>query len=191
MTAAKVLIVDDDPIIRLDLLVTLEEAGYQVVGEAGDGIEAVKLCEMHHPDVVMMDIQMPLFNGLNAAKMIHEKGLCDCIVVLTAYSMEEYVRNAAEQGIMGYLVKPFNRETLIPTIEIALSRAAEIRSLQGEVDAAKKAAQERKVVERGKGILMKNENLTEEEAYKRLRKLAMDKRCAMVDIARMLIMNEK
>lgn len=191
MNGKRIFIVDDDPIIRMDLHMTLESAGYEVVGEAGDGIEAVKQSEIHRPDAILMDIQMPLFNGLNAAKMIYERKLCDCIIILTAYSMDEYVQNAAAQGIMGYLVKPFTREMLLPAIEVALSRAASIRSLQSEVDVAKKAAKDRKIVERGKGILMKSENLSEEEAYKRLRKLAMDKRCTMVDIAEMLVLNEK
>jgi len=190
MRSSKVLIADDDPIIRLDLRMTLEGAGYEVVGEAGDGIEAVKICEMNRPDVVLMDIQMPLFNGLRAAKMISERDLCDCIIILTAYSMDEYIRTAADQGIMGYLVKPITKEMLIPAVEVALSRAASIRELQDEVDAAKQDAKNRKIIERAKGILMKNEHLSEEEAYKRLRKLAMDKRCQMVVIAEMLIMNE-
>ena len=191
MKRSRIVIVDDDPIIRMDLRATLESAGYEVVGEARDGIEGVNLCETQRPDAVLMDIQMPLFNGLSAAQMINARGLCDCIIVLTAYSMEEYVRAAADQGIMGYLVKPVSREMLIPTVEIALSRAASIRSLQKEVDGAKQEAKDRKVIERAKGILMKNENLTEDQAYKRMRKLAMDNRCPMVSIAEMLIMNEQ
>lgn len=191
MKRSRIVIVDDDPIIRMDLRATLESAGYEVVGEARDGIEGVNLCETQKPDAVLMDIQMPLFNGLSAAQMINARGLCDCIIIITAYSMEEYVRAAADQGIMGYLVKPVSREMLIPTVEIALSRAASIRSLKKEVDGAKQEAKDRKVIERAKGILMKNENLTEDEAYKRMRKLAMDNRCPMVSIAEMLIMNER
>lgn len=191
MKRSRIVIVDDDPIIRMDLRATLESAGYEVIGEARDGIEGVNLCETLRPDAVLMDIQMPLFNGLSAAQMINARGLCDCIIILTAYSMEEYVRAAADQGIMGYLVKPVSREMLIPTVEIALSRAASIRSLQKEVDGAKQEAKDRKVIERAKGILMKNENLTEDQAYKRMRKLAMDNRCPMVSIAEMLIMNER
>ena len=191
MKRSRIVIVDDDSIIRMDLRATLESAGYEVVGEARDGIEGVNLCETQRPDAVLMDIQMPLFNGLSAAQMINARGLCDCIIILTAYSMEEYVRVAADQGIMGYLVKPVSREMLIPTVEIALSRAASIRSLQKEVDGAKQEAKDRKVIERAKGILMKNEKLTEDEAYKRMRKLAMDNRCPMVSIAEMLIMNER
>lgn len=191
MKRSRIVIVDDDSIIRMDLRATLESAGYEVVGEARDGIEAVNLCETQRPDAVLMDIQMPLFNGLSAAQMINSRGLCDCIIILTAYSMEEYVRTAADQGIMGYLVKPVSREMLIPAVEIALSRAASIRSLQKEVDGARQIAKDRKVIERAKGILMKNENLTEEQAYKRMRKLAMDHRCPMASIAEMLIMNEQ
>lgn len=191
MKAVKALIADDDPIIRLDLRMTLESAGYHVVGEAGDGIEVVKLCELHRPDVILMDIQMPLFNGLGAAQMISERGLCDCIIVLTAYSMDEYVRTAADEGIMGYLVKPISHEMLLPVVKVALARSASIRLLRTEVDTAKREAKNRKLVERGKGILMRNEGLTEEEAYKRLRKLAMDRRCQMSSIAEMLILNER
>lgn len=188
---SRIVVVDDDPIIRMDLIMTLESAGYEVAGEARDGIEGVNLCETQKPDAVLMDIQMPLFNGLSAAQMINARGLCDCIIILTAYSMEEYVRAAADQGIMGYLVKPVSRETLVPAVEIALSRAASIRTLQKEVDGAKQVAKDRKVIERGKGILMKNENLTEDQAYKRMRKLAMDHRRPMVSIAEMLILNER
>lgn len=191
MKRSRIVVVDDDPIIRMDLIMTLESAGYEVAGEARDGIEGVNLCETQKPDAVLMDIQMPLFNGLSAAQMINARGLCDCIIILTAYSMEEYVRAAADQGIMGYLVKPVSRETLVPAVEIALSRAASIRTLQKEVDGAKQVAKDRKVIERGKGILMKNENLTEDQAYKRMRKLAMDHRRPMVSIAEMLILNER
>lgn len=190
LKASRIVIVDDDPIIRMDLRATLESAGYEIAGEARDGIEGVNLCETQRPDAVLMDIQMPLFNGLSAAQMINARGLCDCIIILTAYSMEEYVRTAADQGIMGYLVKPVSREMLIPAVEIALSRAASIRSLKKEVDGAKQVAKDRKLIERAKGILMKNERLTEDEAYKRLRKLAMDNRCPMAAIAEMLILNE-
>lgn len=190
MEKAKVIIADDDPIIRMDLRLSLEGAGYRVIGEAGDGIEAVKLCEMNRPDVLLTDIQMPLFNGLNAAKMIAQQGLCDCIIILTAYSMEEYIQSAAEQGIMGYLVKPVTAKMLIPAVEVALSQASNIRALKHEVNNARQAAKDRKIIERGKGILMRRQGLTEEEAYKLLRKLSMDKRCSMANIANMLILNE-
>ncbi len=188
---AKILITDDDPIIRLDIRITLENAGYQVVGEAGDGIEAVKLCEEFRPDLVLMDIKMPLFNGLNAAKLINDRGLCDCIIILTAYSMDEYVKDAAEQGIMGYLVKPVSAQTLIPAVEVALARAAGIRKLREEIADTKQAVKDRKVIERAKGILMRKEGLTEDDAYKKLRKLSMDRRCPMAVIAEMLVLNER
>lgn len=187
----KVLIADDDPITRLDIRMALEEKGYEVIGEAGDGIDAVAVCKAEKPDVVLMDVQMPLFNGLKAAAMIYENNLCDCIVVLTAYSMEKYVKEAAAQGIMGYLVKPVSHEMLLPAIEVALSRAKEIKSLKGEITSAKKEVSDRKIMERGKGILMQKEGLTEEEAYFKLRKMAMNKRCSMADLAKMIVMNEE
>lgn len=187
----RVLIADDDPIIRMDIRMILENDGYEVVGEAADGIEAVAVCEIEKPDIVIMDIQMPLFNGLKAAELINEKQLCDCIIILTAYAMDHYVKDAIKMNIMGYIVKPVSAQRLLPEIKVAYSMSREMSRLKKEISSSKKAMEDRKKMERAKGILMKQYNLTEEEAYLKLRKLAMDKRCSMSTISNFLIMNEK
>ena len=189
MSTYSVVIADDDPIIRMDLSMMLENAGYDVKGEASDGIEAVKLCEQYNPDIILLDIKMPLFDGINAAKEINSRDLCSCIIMLTAYSDDKFVEQAAKNGVMGYLVKPITQDALLPAVKMAITRAENIDTLEDEIDHQKKITAERKIIERCKGIMMKEEGLTEEEAYKKLQKIAMDKRCTMAEIAGMMIKN--
>ncbi len=191
MKQYKVLVADDDPIIRLDLVSILEQGGYEVIGEAEDGFEAVKMSEEAHPDLILMDIQMPLLNGLQAAKMIFERKLCDCILILTAFSDDKYVEEAVDQGILGYLVKPVSRQILLPAVKVALSRIDNIRQLRKEIEDANEVIRQRKIMERAKGILMKQKQYSEEKAYLEIKKMAMNKRCKMSEIAQIIILNEK
>ena len=191
MRTYTVVVADDDPIIRMDMSMILENAGYTVKGEASDGIEAVKMCEQYHPDIILLDIKMPLFDGINAAKEIHGRDLCSCIIMLTAYSDDKFVEQAAEFGVMGYLVKPITQDALLPAVRMAISRAENIDSLEDEIDHQKKITEDRKIIERCKGIIMKEDGITEEEVYKKLQRIAMDKRCTMAEIAELIIKNQQ
>ena len=186
----KVVIADDEPITRMDLKEILIGAGYDVVGEASDGFDAVELCKKLKPDMVLMDIKMPLLDGLKASKMINEKAYSSCIILLTAYSDKDIVAEATRSGVMGYMVKPIDEKSLIPTLEIAWSKQCEIDSMKEEVVSANVELETRKKIEKAKGIMMRKDNMTEDEAYQYIRKLSMDKRCRMVDIADIILINE-
>ena len=185
-----VVIADDEPITRMDLCEILKGAGYKVVGEASDGFDAVEICRKHKPDLVLMDVKMPLLDGLKATKIIINEELSDSVVLLTAYSGNEFIEQAKEAGVMCFLVKPFDERHLLPAIEVALSRGREIKRMKCDVEKVKGDLESRKAIERAKGILMKRYEITEEEAYNKIRKLSMDKRCAMVKIADTIILNE-
>lgn len=185
----KIVIADDEPITRMDLREILEAAGYNVVGEASDGFDAVELCRKHSPDLILMDIKMPLLDGLNAAKLIQAEQLADSIVLLTAYSGSEFIEKAKKVGAMGYIVKPVDEKSLIPTLEVAISKSKEFKKLKIDAEKAYNKLEERKVVEKAKGLLMKNNNLSEQEAYEQIRVLSMNKRCTMKDIAEAIILN--
>lgn len=186
-----IVIADDEPITMMDLREILRDAGYDVVGEASDGFDAVEICRKYKPDLVLMDVKMPLLDGIKATKIIMNEGLSDSVVLLTAYSGNEFVEQAKEVGVMGYLVKPIDEKSLLPAIEVAISRGKELKRVKGDVLKAKENLESRKAIERAKGILMKKFMLTEEEAYSKIRKLSMDKRCSMVKIADAIIMGYK
>ncbi|GAA0179880.1 ANTAR domain-containing response regulator [Clostridium sediminicola] len=185
----KIVIADDEPITRIDLREILEEADYEVVGEASDGFDAVELCKNHMPDLVLMDIKMPLLDGINASKIIMEEELANSIILLTAYSGKEFIQKAKEAGVMGYLVKPIDDKSLLPAIEIALSKGKEIRKMKKDIIEANESLEARKKIERAKGILMRKNCMSEEEAYRNIRKLSMNKRVSMKKIAEIIIMS--
>lgn len=185
----KIVIADDEPITRIDLREILEEADYEVVGEASDGFDAVELCKNHMPDLVLMDIKMPLLDGINASKIIMEEELANSIILLTAYSGKEFIQKAKEAGVMGYLVKPIDDKSLLPAIEIALSKGKEIRKMKKDIIKANESLEARKKVERAKGILMRKNCMSEEEAYRNIRRLSMNKRVSMKKIAEIIIMS--
>lgn len=186
----RVVIADDEPITRMDISEMLTEEGYEVVGEASDGFDAIELCRKHKPDLVLMDVKMPLLNGLKAAEVINHEGLAQCVVLVTAYSGREFIEEAKKVGAMGYVVKPINEKNLFPTLEVAISRSKELCDLKEEVLKAQKQLEDRKQIERAKGILIKKEGISEEEAYNRIRTLSMSKRRSMGEIARVIIMNQ-
>ncbi len=186
----RVVIADDDVITRLDIREALEFQGYEVVGEAADGIDAVELCADLKPDVVLLDVKMPVMDGLTAAKIIVGAGNDIAIIMLTAYNDKQFVDKAGEFGALGYLVKPVDEKSLTPTIEIAVKRLKEFRELKKTVEGQEKKLEERKIIEKAKGILIQNNSISEDEAYKYLRTISMNKRKTIVEVAKIIIETE-
>lgn len=182
----RVLIAEDEAIIRMDLREMLEEEGHEVAGEARDGAEAIELAESLRPDIVFMDVKMPGTDGLAAARVIGERQTAP-VVMVTAFSGTGLVREAADAGAMAYLVKPFSKADIIPAMEVAVSRFAEMRTLAEEVTDLTDRLETRKVVDRAKGILMLR-GISEPEAFRRLQKLAMDKRRTLREVAEAVVL---
>ncbi|WP_286927954.1 MULTISPECIES: ANTAR domain-containing response regulator [Aeromicrobium] len=186
--APRVVIAEDEALIRMDLAEMLVEQGYEVVGEAADGQVAVDLAREHRPDLVMMDVQMPGVDGITAASQIAAERIAP-VVMLTAFSQRELVDRAREAGAMAYLVKPFTASDLVPAIEMARSRYAELRALEAEVGDLNEQLATRKVVERAKSVLQESLGLTEPEAFRWIQKTAMDVRLSMRQVAEAVIEN--
>jgi response regulator NasT len=184
--ARRVLIAEDEALIRLDLAEMLREEGYDIVGEATDGQEAVELAQQHKPDLVIMDVKMPRRDGIDAASEIASKRIAP-IVVLTAFSQRDLVERARDAGAMAYLVKPFTISDLIPAIELAVSRFGEIRALEHEVETLSDRLETRKLVERAKGLLQAQQGMTEPEAFKWIQRAAMDRRTTMKRVAEVVL----
>lgn len=187
----RVLIADDEALIRMYIREILENNGYEVVGEAGDGLEAVTKCKKHHPDFVIMDINMPIMTGLEAAKIIHEENLANFVIVLTAYRDKKIAQKAVNMDVMGYIVKPVDEDALIPAIQIALNQYQQIEMVKTEFHKTKEALDGRKYVDRAKGMIMEQKQMTEKEAYAYIRKLAMDSESSMAEIAKLLLRVQK
>jgi two-component system, response regulator PdtaR len=181
-TSRRVVIAEDEALIRLDLAEMLAEEGYEVVGQAGDGEAAVALVEEHRPDLAVFDVKMPKLDGISAAEQVARKRLAP-VVILTAFSQRELVERARDAGAMAYIVKPFNKADLVPAIEIALSRFAELSQLEAEVDDLTERLETRKLVDRAKGILQDRLGLSEPDAFRWLQKTAMDLRLSMRAVA--------
>jgi two-component system, response regulator PdtaR len=175
-------IAEDEALIRLDLAEMLAEEGYDVVGQAGDGESAVALVEEHRPDLAVFDVKMPKLDGISAAEQVARQRLAP-VVILTAFSQRELVERARDAGAMAYLVKPFNKADLVPAIEIALSRFAELSQLESEVGDLTERLETRKLVDRAKGILQDKLGLAEPDAFRWLQKTAMDLRLPMRSVA--------
>jgi AmiR/NasT family two-component response regulator len=182
----RVLVAEDEALIRLDLVEMLREEGYDVVAEARDGQEAVELTTEHRPDMVIMDVKMPRRDGIDAAAEIAAKRLAP-VVILTAFSQRELVERAREAGAMAYLVKPFSKADLVPAIELAASRFAEVVALEGEVADLNDRLETRKVVERAKGALMESQSLSEPEAFRWIQRAAMDRRTTMKAVSQAVL----
>jgi len=182
----KVLVVEDEALIRMDLAEMLTEEGYVVAGEAGDGEQAVKLARRLHPDLVIMDIKMPKVDGIAAAASIVEERIAP-VVMLTAFSQRDLIEQARDAGAMAYLVKPLARHELVPAIELAVSRFAEKRALEDEVATLGERLETRKVVDRAKGLLMTRQQMTEPEAFRWIQRTAMDRRTTMKAVAEAII----
>ena len=181
-TPFRVVIAEDEALIRLDLKEMLEEDGYVVVGEASDGEAAVKLTESLHPDLVIMDIKMPGLDGISAAERITAEHMAP-VVILTAFSQRDLVLRARDAGAMAFLVKPFTKADLVPAIEIAVSRFQEFAALESEVSNLKERLEVRKLLDRAKGLLQSEQGLTEAEAFRWIQKSSMDRRMTMRAVA--------
>ncbi|HJQ87971.1 MAG TPA: response regulator [Propionibacteriaceae bacterium] len=178
----RVVIAEDEALIRLDLAEMLAEEGYDVVGQAGDGERAIELAEELRPDLVMLDVKMPKLDGISAAERIAEQRIAP-VVILTAFSQRDLVERARDAGAMAYLVKPFNKVDLMPAIEMAVSRFAELQMLESEVADLTERLETRKLVERAKSVLQKQLELSEPDAFRWIQKTAMDLRLSMKQVA--------
>ena len=187
MERTRVIIADDESLVRLDLREALTELGYLVVGEVSDGQSAINMARELAPDVVVMDIKMPGLDGIEAAQVLTQEKVAP-VVLLTAYSQKELIDRAKEAGVVGYLVKPFRETDLTPAIELALARFAEFRALEDEVGNLTEALETRKKVERAKGILMEKQGINEQEAFRKIQKMSMNTRKPMKEVAEAIIL---
>ena len=183
----RILVAEDETIIRLDLVEMLTEAGYEVIAQAENGAVAVELAMKHKPDLAILDVKMPEMDGITAAEQII---LLAPVLMLTAFSQRELVERARDAGVMAYVVKPFSINDLVPAIEIAISRHKQMKSLEDEVADIYERLETRKVIDRAKGILMKAMNLSEPESFSWIQKTAMDRRISMKEVANAIISPE-
>lgn len=189
--AHKIIIADDEPITRLNMYEILVSAGYEVVGEAGDGFDALELCRKCRPDLVLLDIKMPLIDGLKVSQLIRDEKLAGSILLLTAYSGKEFVEQAKAVGVEGYLVKPISEEALLPMVEVAIAKGMEMDRMREDIRKAQDELEGRKLIERAKGLLMAQDHLCEKDAYKKIRKISMDKGRPMKEIAKAILLNSQ
>lgn len=185
----RVVIAEDEAIIRLDLKETLEEEGYDVVGETGRGDKAVELVREHRPDIAILDIKMPGMDGLEAARHITKDRICG-VLVLTAFSQREVIEEARDAGALAYLVKPFQKSDLIPAIEVAIGRFRELQALNGEVEVLGEQLEARKSIDRAKGVLADQHGMSESDAYGFIQRGAMNHRTTMKAVADMVVSGE-
>lgn len=184
-TPRRVVVAEDESLIRMDIVETLRDQGFDVVGQATNGLEAVSLATELNPDFLVMDIKMPELDGLSAAEQISTLKIP--VVLLTAFSQTELVTRAAEVGAMAFLVKPFTPSDLLPAIEIALSRHQQLLALESEVSSLSERLETRKLVERAKGVLSEKMKLTEPEAFRWIQKASMDRRLSMAEVAKTVL----
>ena len=186
MKKLKILLADDEAILRLDLREMLTDAGHEIVGEAANGEEAVKLARELKPEFIIMDVKMPVLDGLTAAKIISSENIAP-ILLLTAYSQQDIVDKASAAGVIAYLVKPIREEQLFPAMEIAESRFREMQTLNDELFQLKDSLETRKLLDRAKGILMTAHGMTEQEAYRKMQQFSMAKRISLKQLAESII----
>jgi response regulator NasT len=182
--SVRILVAEDEALIRMDLVEMLREAGYDVVAEAADGAQAIELAQLHKPDLAILDVKMPVLDGISAAEKIIDIAP---VLMLTAFSQRELVERARDAGVMAYVVKPFSIGDLVPAIEIAISRHKQMRSLAEEVADLHERLETRKLIDRAKGILMQALNLSEPEAFSWIQRAAMDRRLTMKEVAQAVI----
>jgi response regulator NasT len=181
----RIVVAEDESLIRMDIVETLKDQGFDVVGEAGDGLKAIELAKELKPDLMVMDIKMPDMDGLSAAEQIAKLRIP--VVFLTAFNQQELVARASEVGAMAFLVKPFSPEDLLPAIEVALSRHQQLTQLEMEVSDLTERLETRKLIERAKGVLGVQMGLSEPEAFRWIQKAAMDRRIGMLDVAKTIL----
>ena len=185
--ALRIVIADDEPITRMDLKEFLEERGYSVLGEATDGFDAIEMCKKIKPDLVLMDIKMPLLDGLSAARILQQEQIGATIVLLIAYSEREFIDSAKEIGVSGYLVKPIDEKSIIPCIELAVARSREMQKLQKDIAKVEERLESRSIIEKAKGKIMERNGLCEQEAYDFIRKLSLTKNLSMRRVAEIIL----
>ncbi len=190
MKSLKIIVAEDETLVALSIIAQLKELGYQVIGDATDGIEAIELCGRLQPDLVVMDINMPRLNGIEAAKSIKEKWQIP-VVIVSGYSDEKLIKDATEAGVISYLIKPVTKQNLAPAIEVAVKNYGDFSAAREETNRLRKMLEERKLLERAKGILMAKVNITEAQAMKRLQKLSNDRNVRLAEIAKEIINAEK
>jgi len=183
----RVLIADDESVVRMDLRETLEEAGYEVVAEAADGATALELARRERPDVAILDVKMPRMDGIQAAEAITKESIC-AVLILTAYDEQRLVARAAQAGVMAYLGKPFQERDLLSSLEVAKARFDQMLALGQEVGRLEDALETRRLVDRAKGLLMDREGMTEPEAFRAMQKTAMNQRKPLKEIAQAVIL---
>jgi len=183
-TRIRILVAEDEALIRMDLVEMLVEAGYEVVAEASDGAQAIELAQLHKPDLAILDVKMPILDGISAAEKIIT---ISPVLMLTAFSQRELVERARDAGVMAYVVKPFSIGDLVPAIDIAISRHLQMRTLADEVADLHERLETRKLIDRAKGILMQALNLAEPEAFSWIQRAAMDRRMTMKEVAQAVI----
>lgn len=186
LSPQRIVIADNESIIRMDLRELLEEAGHQVVGEGANGKKAVELARKLKPDLIILDIKMPEMDGITAAKIIDDEKIAP-VILLTAFSQSEIVERAKDSGVLAYLVKPVQESNLFPAMEIALSRWQEMQDLEDQLFKVKDSLENRKILDRAKGILMDAYNITESEAFRRIQKYSMSKRKTIKEVAEAII----
>lgn len=187
MPQTRLVIADDESLIRMNLKETLVGLGYLVVGEAPDGVSAINLARELRPDLVVMDIKMPKLDGIQAAEVLTQERIAP-VLLLTAYSDRQLVDRAKEAGVVAYLVKPFREADLLPALEVAMARFAELRAMDKQIGDLKESIETRKVVERAKGLLMEQQGLSEAEAFRKIQQLSMNTRKPMKEIAQALLL---
>lgn len=183
----RILVAEDEVISRLDLCEMLQNLGYEVIGEAGDGQQAISLARELRPDLVLMDIKMPEQDGISAASLLTREAVAP-VLLLTAYSDREFVDRAVDAGVMGYLVKPFAEAQLKPAIEVALERWREARQTYADLEQTRDSLETRKLVDRAKGVLMDTQNLKEADAFRRIQRLSMNSRKSMREVAEAILL---
>ena len=181
-----VVVAEDDSLIRMDLVEMLKENEYDVLGEAKDGLEAVELALRHTPDILLLDLKMPFLLGTNVAKILKEKEYKNCIIMLTAYSMENYIKEATEYDVSGYLIKPLDEKILLSQMDLLYKNYSEKIKLKNALELSERKLKERKMLEKAKGILMCKYSLTEDEAYTKIRRISMEKRISICQLSEII-----
>jgi AmiR/NasT family two-component response regulator len=183
----KIIVVDDEPITRMDLVGMLSELGFEVVGEASDGFDAIEVCRVEKPDIVLMDVKMPIFDGLSASETILQEELATCVVLLTAYCDKEIIWRANQIGVTGYLTKPIDARSILPTLEVAYAQSVRLAEQKKQTQKMKEQMQESRQIFRAQKYLAKTQGCSETEAYQKMRKTAMDKRMSIAALAERIL----
>lgn len=184
-----VVIADDEPITRMDLIEILEGYGFDVIGSFATGLDAIECCRKERPSLVLMDIKMPLLDGIKASKIINEENLAECVMLLTAYSDEGMVKKAVDAGVTGYVIKPISENSLIPAIEVSMAKQRQIDSIKNEVIDLKEKIEDRKLIEKAKGMLCEQKKISEQQAYEYMRNISMNNGHKMAKIARAILLD--